>query len=67
MLGDVPVVRAGDVLLVCFGSQRTKEEDERFQEWTGEHLPGVRVAFMEGVTGLAVFRPEATADVTEGE
>lgn len=57
MLSNVPVVRAGDVLLVCFDRLQTEEETRRFREWTEEYLPGVRVAFAEGVSGLAVFRP----------
>jgi hypothetical protein len=62
MLSNVPVVRAGDVLLVCFEKHQTEADAQRFTEQAQECLPGVRVAFMEGVTGLAVFRPESGAD-----
>lgn len=57
MLSNVPVVQAGDVLLVAFKEPQPLEDLERFDEQIKEYLPGVRVAFMEGVTGLAVFRP----------
>ena len=63
MFSNVPVVRSGDVLLVCFEKQQTEADAQRFAEQAQEAFPGVRVALMEGVTGLAVFRPEAT----EGE
>jgi hypothetical protein len=63
MLSNVPMVRAGDVLLVCFEKRQTEADAKRFTDSVLECLPGVRVAFMEGVTGLAVFRPDAT----EGE
>lgn len=63
MFSNVPVVRAGDVLLICFEKQQTEADAERFAEQAQEALPGVKVALMEGVTGLAVFRPETA----EGE
>lgn len=66
MLSNVPMVRAGDVLLVCFADQQPLDVLERFTGQVEEHLPGVRVAVMEGVTGLAVFRPDV-AESTEGE
>ena len=58
MLSNVPMVRAGDVLVVCFEKHQTEADLERFTQQAQECLPGVRVAVMEGVTGLAVFRPE---------
>lgn len=63
MCSNVPMVRAGDVLLVCFEEQQTDAAAQRFTEQVQEALPGVKVALMEGVTGLAVFRP----DTAEGE
>lgn len=63
MMDNVPVVRAGDVLLICFGRETSQQERDAFWEQVQEGLPGVRVAFMENVTGLAVFRPETA----EGE
>lgn len=65
MLSNVPVVRAGDVLLVCFEKQKPTSDLERFEGQIKECLPGVRVAFMEGVSGVAVFRPDSAAVVTE--
>jgi hypothetical protein len=59
MLSNVPMVRAGDVLVVCFEKEQPQDVVERFTEQVQECLPGVRVAIVEGVTGLAVFRPEA--------
>lgn len=59
MLSNVPMVRAGDVLVVCFTTQQPLDVMERFTEEMREHLPGVRVAVVEGVSGLAVFRPES--------
>jgi hypothetical protein len=59
MLSNVPVVRAGDVLLVCFEKPQPTCDLERFEGQIKECLPGVRVAFMDGVSGLAVFRPGA--------
>lgn len=58
MLSNVPMVRAGDVLVVCFEKRQTEADAQRFVDMAREMLPGVRVAFMEGVSGLAVFRPE---------
>ncbi|MFJ5967895.1 hypothetical protein [Streptomyces sp. NPDC093060] len=58
MLNNVPMVRAGDVLLVCFEKQQTQADTERFEAELRDCLPGVRLAFLEGVTGLAVFRPD---------
>lgn len=60
MLSNVPVVRAGDTVVVCVSVPITFEDMERFTEALQQGLPGVRVAFMENVSGLAVFRPEAT-------
>lgn len=62
MLSNVPMVRAGDVLLVCFAEEQPLDVVERFTEQVQEYLPGVRVAIMEGVSGLAVFRPETPTD-----
>lgn len=59
MLSNVPVVRAGDVLLVCFDRRQTDDETERLKSWVEAALPGVRVAIVEGATGLAVFRPDS--------
>lgn len=59
MMDNVPVVRAGDVLLVALGREAAQEERDAFLKEVQEGLPGVRVAFLENVTGLAVFRPEA--------
>lgn len=58
-MDNVPMVRAGDVLLVCFAHEPTVKEAEALSEQMRECLPGVRVAYMTQVTGLAVFRPEA--------
>lgn len=58
MLSNVPMVRAGDVLVVCFAEEQPLDVVERFTEQIRDYLPGVRVAIMEGVSGLAVFRPE---------
>ncbi|MGA6223479.1 hypothetical protein ACPESV_24475 [Streptomyces umbrinus] len=59
MLSNVPVVRAGDVLLVCFDKPQAEDDLEKFRVQAEECLPGVRVAVVEGVSGLAVFRPAA--------
>lgn len=58
MLSNVPMVQAGDVLIVCFEKEQPLSDLERFEKQVKECLPGVRVAVMEGVSGLAVFRPE---------
>lgn len=58
MLGNVPMVRAGDVLIVCLGTETSRKDQDLFWEQIKDGLPGVRVAFMENVTGLAVFRPD---------
>lgn len=57
MLGNVPMVRTGDVLLVCFETQVSEGDCQRFEDVLRENLPGVELLFMEGVSGLAVFRP----------
>ncbi|BCM70870.1 hypothetical protein EASAB2608_06204 [Streptomyces sp. EAS-AB2608] len=59
MFGNVPMVRAGDVLLVCFAAEQPADTAQAFADQVHKYLPGVKVAFMEGVTGLAVFRPDA--------
>lgn len=64
MLSNVPMVQAGDVLIVCFAKEQPVAVLERFEKQVEEYLPGVRVAVMEGVSGLAVFRPDATAPAT---
>lgn len=61
MLSNVPMVRAGDVLLVCFEKQQALADVERFEAELRKCLPGVRLAVVEGVTELAVFRPEEEA------
>lgn len=58
MLNNVPMVRAGDTVIVCVSVAMKDEDVRRFTETVQEGMPGVRVAFMENVTGLAVFRPE---------
>lgn len=67
MLSDVPVVRAGDVLVVCFEKRLTETDTQRFLDMARDVLPGVRVAIMEGVSGLAVFRPGAAASEAGSE
>jgi hypothetical protein len=62
MLSDVPMVRAGDTLIVCVSASMTVKDAEIFTESIQRGMPGVRVAFMENVTGLAVFRPELSRD-----
>lgn len=57
-MNDPEMVRAGDTLIVCVSVAMTIEDMDRFTESIQERMPGVRVAFMENVTGLAVFRPE---------
>ena len=58
MLSDVPMVRAGDVLVVAFEEHQTEAATRQFVDMVNGWLPGVRVAVMEGVSGLVVFRPE---------
>lgn len=58
MLSNVPMVQAGDVLIVCFAKEQPTDVLERFEKQVKEYLPGIRVAVMEGLSGLAVFRPE---------
>lgn len=63
MLSNVPMVRAGDTLIVCVARGVTETDARTFKEQVERALPGVKVAFFEQVTGLAVFRP----DDTDGE
>jgi len=51
------LVRAGDTLVVCFAQRQSEAETNAFVERVQEGLPGVKVAVLEGVSGLAVFRP----------
>lgn len=62
-MGDVPVLRAGDTLIVSFGREVSDRDRDAFARQVEEGMPGVRVAFLENVTGLVVFRPGAA----EGE
>ncbi len=57
-MDNVPMLRAGDTLIVSFGRETAQRERDAFLKEIQEGLPGVRVAFLEGITGLAVFRPE---------
>ena len=57
MTKEPTMVRAGDTLLVCVAHQVSNEDAERLIEDLQRGLPGVKVALMEGVTDLAVFRP----------
>jgi hypothetical protein len=57
MLSNVPMVRAGDVLVVGVQKNVFESDLDRFVSMVQESLPGVRVVVMENVTGLAVFRP----------
>ncbi|MFI9154499.1 hypothetical protein [Streptomyces sp. NPDC053367] len=57
-MDNVPIVRAGDTLIVCMGRETTQQERDLFWEQIKAGLPGLRVAFLENVTGLAVFRPD---------
>ena len=59
MTMDPLIVRAGDTLVVCFTHQQTESEMDAFARRVEEVLPGVRVAVLEGVSSLAVFRPGA--------
>ncbi|BBC35277.1 hypothetical protein SGFS_065710 [Streptomyces graminofaciens] len=67
MLSNVPMVRAGDVLVVCVERHLTEMDTQRFVDMASDVLPGVRVAFLEGVSGLAVFRPDAATSEAESE
>lgn len=67
MLANVPMVRAGDVLIVCFEKRLAETDTQRFVDMARDVLPGVRVAFLEGVSGLAVFRPDAATSEAESE
>lgn len=64
MLNNVPMLRAGDVLVVAFAEHQPDDVLERFTEQVRECLPGMRVAVMEGVSGLAVFRPDCESSTT---
>jgi hypothetical protein len=66
MLNNVPMLRAGDVLIVAFAEHQPDDALDRFTEQVQECLPGVRVAVMEGVSGLAAFRP-GCAESTESK
>lgn len=59
MLSNVPMVRAGDVLVVGVANHWSEAQSQAFADQMLEALPGVRVFLLEGVTGLATFRPEA--------
>lgn len=62
-MDNVPILRAGDTLIVSFGREPDRAERDAFWKQIQEGLPGVRVAFLENVSGLAVFRP----DMQEGQ
>lgn len=59
-MDNVPMLRAGDALIVSFGRETAQKERDAFLKEVQEGLPGVRVAFLEGITGLAVFRSETS-------
>lgn len=67
MTMDPLLVRAGDTLVVCFAQQQSEATTAAFAERVKAHLPGVKVAIVEGVSGLAVFRPgDAVQSTPEG-
>lgn len=55
------VVRPGDTLVLCFEKPVTDTQVERLREQAREALPDVRLAVIEGVKGLAVYRPADSA------
>ncbi|MET9012324.1 hypothetical protein ABZX74_15600 [Streptomyces olivaceoviridis] len=57
MLHNIPMVRAGDTLILCFEKPQRDDDLKRIAEEVTAALPGVKVAVMEGVSGLAVFQP----------
>lgn len=67
MTMDPMLVRAGDTLVVCFAERQSEAATDAFAERVKAHLPGVKVAIVEGVSALAVFRPgDAAQSASEG-
>ncbi|MEJ8671873.1 hypothetical protein WKI71_36575 [Streptomyces sp. MS1.AVA.1] len=60
------MLRAGDVLVVAFEKHQTEAETKRFTDGLKEQLPGIRVLLLEGVSGLAAFRPQEKGVAVEG-
>lgn len=54
---DPVLIQAGDLLVVCFEKPQLDSALGRLGAEMQTAMPGVRVAFVEGVSGLAVFRP----------
>lgn len=58
MLNDIPMVRAGDTLILCFEKPQRDDDLQRIANEVTSVLPGVKIAVVEGVSGVAVFRPD---------
>ncbi len=54
---DPVLLQAGDLLVVCFEKPQLESVLDRVSAEMQAAMPGVRLAFVEGVSGLAVFRP----------
>ncbi|MET7437809.1 hypothetical protein ACFYQQ_01190 [Streptomyces sp. NPDC005496] len=57
MTMDPLLVRSGDTLVVALAHAETEATLREFTSRLKEALPGIRVVVLEGVAGLAAFRP----------
>ncbi|MCG0065025.1 hypothetical protein L0F81_17270 [Streptomyces tricolor] len=58
MCSNVPMVRAGDTLILCFEKPQRDDDLKRIADEVMAVLPGVKVAVVEGVSGVAVYRAD---------
>ncbi len=63
---DPVLIQAGDLLVVCFEKPQMDSVLDRMHAEMQTAMPGVRVAFVECVSGLAVFRPGSDGQAAEG-
>jgi hypothetical protein len=54
------VVRPGDTLIVGFHPALSLDQSNAIKERIAESLPGVRIAVMDQVAAMTVYRPEGT-------
>lgn len=56
-IDSIALVRPGDTLVVAFRNSVNVQEVDEMREQFEERCPGVKVAIIDNVSGMAVYRP----------
>lgn len=51
-------IRPGDKLIVAFHDRVNMSEYEEIKGKLASHLPGIEVVVLDGVSGMAIYRPD---------